>query len=67
MNGGSAGGSLGEPTATFPEDFGAIQAVRELADGTVLVADPLGGALYAVDLDSGTRTQVGMEGQGPEE
>ena len=66
-NGGSAGGSLGEPTASFPEDFGAIQAVRELADGTVLVADPLGGALYAVDLDSGTRIQVGMEGQGPEE
>lgn len=60
-------GSLGEPTAVFPEDFGAIQTVRELDDRTVLVADPLGGALYRVDLDAGTRTQVGAEGQGPEE
>jgi len=62
-----AGGSLGEPTATFPEDFGAIQTVREMSDGTVLVADPLGGALYSVDMEAGTRTQVGQEGQGPEE
>ena len=62
-----ADGSLGEPTAVFPEDFGAIQTVRELDDGTVLVADPLGGALYRVDLDAGTRTQVGSEGQGPQE
>jgi hypothetical protein len=61
------GGSLGQPTATFPEDFGAIQTVREMSDGTVLVADPLGGALYSVDLDAGTRVQVGAEGQGPEE
>ena len=60
-------GSLGEPTAVFPDDFGAIQTVRELDDGTVLVADPLGGALYRVDLDAGTRTRVGAEGQGPEE
>lgn len=60
-------GSLGEPTAVFPEDFGAIQTVRELNDGTLLVADPLGGALYRVDLDAGTRTQVGAEGQGPQE
>lgn len=65
-----AGGSamvMAEPTAAFPEDFGAIQTVRELDDGTVLVADPLGGALYRVDMDAGTREQVGAEGQGPEE
>jgi hypothetical protein len=62
-----SGGSLGEPNASFPEDFGAIQTVRELRDGTVLVADPLGGALYRVDLDAGTRTVIGAEGQGPEE
>ena len=66
--GGSASGAtLGEPTAVFPEDFGAIRTVRELADGSVLVADPLGNALYRVDLDTGTRTQVGSEGQGPQE
>ncbi|MDH3424962.1 MAG: hypothetical protein OEN00_18325, partial [Gemmatimonadota bacterium] len=63
----SADGTLGTPTATFPEDFGAIQTVRELGDGTVLVADPLGGALYHVDLEAGTRSQIGTEGQGPEE
>ena len=59
--------SLGQPAARFPEDFGAIQTVRELADGRVLVADPLGKALYAVNMDAGTRTVVGSEGQGPEE
>lgn len=58
---------FGVPTAVFPEDFGAIQTVRELRDGRVLVADPLGGALWAVDLAAGTRTQIGTEGQGPEE
>ena len=58
---------LGDPTAVFPEDFGMIQAVRELPDGRVLVADPLGQALYAVDMDAGSRTVVGRQGQGPQE
>ncbi len=59
--------SFGAPEASFPDDFGAIQTVLERPDGSVLVADPLGGALYVVDLDSGTREQIGQEGQGPEE
>jgi hypothetical protein len=59
--------SLGQPSAVFPEDFGSIQTVRELPDGRVLVADPLSKVLFAVDLDAGIRTQVGAEGQGPEE
>jgi hypothetical protein len=68
VNGGAAdaGGSLGEPSAVFAEDFGTIQTVREVAGG-VLVADPLGGALYLVDMDAGTRTVIGTEGQGPGE
>ena len=41
--------------------------MRELPDGRVLVADPLGGELYAVDMDAGTRTVVGRRGQGPGE
>ncbi len=57
----------GQPTAVFPEDFGAIQTVRELPDGRVLVADPLSKALYAVDMAAGTRTVIGREGEGPEE
>ncbi len=66
---GAGGGaiSLGAPEASFSQDFGAIQTVVERADGTVLVADPLGGALYSVDLATGTREQIGQEGQGPEE
>lgn len=63
----ASGQALGDPTAVFPEDFGAIQTVRELDDGTVLVADPLGGTLYRVDMDAGSREQVGATGQGPEE
>ena len=59
--------SLGAPAASFPQDFGAIQTVLERPDGSLLVADPLGGALYAVDMGAGTREQIGQEGQGPEE
>lgn len=62
-----SGASLGEPTAVFPEDFGTIQTVREMSDGRVLVADPLGNALYLVDMDAGTRTVLGREGAGPGE
>lgn len=64
---GGADGSLGAPNAVFPEDFGSVQTVRELADGTLLVADPLGGSLYHVDMDAGSRTPIGSEGQGPGE
>ena len=59
--------NLGSPTAVFPEDFGTIQTIRELPDGRVLVADPLSNALYAVDMDAGTRVVIGREGEGPEE
>jgi len=59
--------TLGAPTAVFPEDFGTIGSVRELPDGRVLVADPLSNALYALDMDAGTRVVIGREGEGPEE
>jgi len=58
---------LTNPESVFPEDFGSIQTVRELADGRVLVADPLSRALYAVDMARGTRTVIGRQGQGPDE
>lgn len=64
---GSAQIRLAEPQAVFPEDFGAIQTVRELPDGALLVADPLGKALYRVEMETGSRTVVGREGQGPGE
>jgi hypothetical protein len=59
--------TLDGPAASLTEDFGAILNVRELPDGRVLVADPLGKALFVVDLDAGSRTAIGSEGQGPEE
>jgi len=59
--------TLGKPLARLSDDFGSIQTVRELPDGRVLVADPLGKALYLVDMAAGTRTVVGSEGQGPQE
>lgn len=59
--------SLGAPTGVLADDFGAILSVRERADGTVLVPDPLGARLYLVDFTTGSRVQVGSEGQGPEE
>jgi len=64
---GEAQVKLGSPTGSLPDDFGSIQTVRELRDGQVLVADPLSKALYLVDLDAATRTQVGRESGGPNE
>lgn len=58
---------LGPPDAVFPGDFGYVHTVVELPDGHVLVADPLGKALYRVDMDDGTRTVVGRVGEGPGE
>jgi hypothetical protein len=62
-----ANAQIARPNASFPQDFGSIQTVRELPDGRVLVADPLGKALYVVDMDSGQRHTIGREGEGPEE
>ena len=59
--------SFGAPNAVFPEDFGYVHTVRELPGGDVLAADPLGKALYRVDMDAGVRTVVGRLGEGPEE
>ena len=65
-----AGGQDARPLrhrVTFPESFGFLQSVRELQDGRVMAADPLGGTLAILDLNRGTMTPVGREGAGPEE
>ena len=59
--------SLGAPNAVFPDDFGYVHTVLEFPGGDVLAADPLGKALYRVDMDTGVRTVVGRLGEGPEE
>lgn len=53
--------------STFPESFGFLQTVREMPDGRVVAADPLGGTLGVLDLARGTTVPVGREGQGPSE
>ncbi len=58
---------LTEPDASFPEAFGLVGGVRELPDGRVLVADPLGQALVALNLDASLADTLGRVGQGPQE
>jgi len=59
--------ALGEPVAAHAEAFGLIRGVRELSDGRVLVADPLGRALFRLDADLRAAQTLGSEGEGPRE
>ena len=59
--------TLGRPIASQPESFGLLNTVRELADGSVLVADPLGGALFKLDASLASMRKIGREGEGPGE
>jgi hypothetical protein len=58
---------LARPDATFPEGFGLVRSVRELPDGRVMVADPLGQVLLIADMDAGTADTLGRVGRGPDE
>lgn len=58
---------LGEPDAVFPEAYALVQRVRELPDGRVMLADPLGQVLAIIDLDAGRADTLGRVGQGPDE
>jgi len=53
--------------AAYPESFGMVRGVRELPDGSVLVADPLAKTLLKLDMAAGTAETIGSEGQGPDE
>ncbi|MDH3732432.1 MAG: hypothetical protein OEU54_02820 [Gemmatimonadota bacterium] len=64
---GAAQETLGQPVATQAEAFGLISGVRELSDGSVLVADPLGGMLVKLDPSLGGMEKIGREGEGPGE
>ncbi len=67
---GSASGqavTMESPDGVFSESFSVIQTVRELPDGRVLVADPLGQALVAVDFGRQAGDTLGRVGQGPAE
>jgi hypothetical protein len=55
------------PDGAFPESFSYLGIVREMPDGRVMVADPLGQALVIADLASGTADTLGGVGAGPQE
>lgn len=59
--------TLGQPIASQPEAFGLLNVVRELSDGSVLVADPLGGVLVRLDASLSSMEKLGSEGEGPGE
>jgi hypothetical protein len=59
--------NLTEPEATYPDGFGLVNGLLELADGRVMIADPLGQALVIADLKTGTADTIGAVGKGPEE
>ena len=47
--------------------FSMVRAVRELADGRILVSDPLEKSVYVVDLRTGDVRSIGSVGDGPGE
>ncbi len=59
--------TLGAPTASHPTEFAMIGGLREFADGSLLIADPLDNTLYRVDAALRTHTAVGRNGAGPGE
>jgi hypothetical protein len=58
---------LSQAESTFPEPFGLVGGVREMPDGRVIIADPLGQALILGDLRAGRADTLGGVGQGPGE
>lgn len=58
---------LSRPDVTYAEAFAFLQRVRELADGRVVIADPLGQVVLIADLETGRADTLGGVGQGPEE
>lgn len=67
LQGGPAPAPLPAPNAALPADFTRVTAVRELADGRVLVVDAGERKLLVADFAKGTATPLGREGQGPGE
>lgn len=59
--------TLGEATAASDDGFSAISGLRELDDGSLLVADGLENQLLHVTRDLDAATRVGREGAGPDE
>ena len=56
-----------QPTRQFAEPFSRIRGVRELSDGSVLIADQIEVAVYRIRFETGERVRIGREGAGPQE
>jgi hypothetical protein len=56
-----------ELEASYPEALSFVNSVRETADGSVLVADPLSQVVLRIDLLAGTADTLGRVGEGPQE
>jgi hypothetical protein len=59
--------SLGAPDAVHRQDFALVNTVRELADGSVVVADPLSVVVVRLDPSLHRADTLGRRGEGPEE
>jgi hypothetical protein len=56
-----------ELEASYPEALSFLNSVRETADGSVLVADPLSQVVLRIDLITGAADTLGQVGEGPQE
>lgn len=59
--------TLSKPEAEFAEPFTALDGVRELRDGRVIVNDPRDKIVQIVDFKGGSAQKIGREGSGPGE
>src|SRR4029078_7938240 len=58
---------LGKPTARFAGEFSLIHGVRELANGSVLIADPINALFTRLDPTLQKMDTLGRVGRGPGE
>jgi hypothetical protein len=56
-----------ELEASYPEALSFLNSVRETADGSVLVADPLSQVVLRIDMVAGAADTLGQVGEGPQE
>ena len=59
--------SLSAPTGEIREGFSSVQAVRELPDRRVIVADAKDRLVWLVDFRANTATRLSRQGAGPGE
>jgi hypothetical protein len=56
-----------KPVAELSEPYTSVRAVRELADGRLIVVDPRDKVVHLVDMKADRATLLGRQGSGPNE